>query len=529
MTPPEDPNRVLIFDTTLRDGEQSPGISLNTHEKLEIAQQLARLGVDVIEAGFPITSPGDFEAVQAISREVEGPVIAGLARTHVADIDAAWNAVRDAARPRIHTFISTSDIHIRYQLQTTREDVLGQARAAVAHAKEYVDDVEFSPMDATRAEIEFTAEVCQVAIDEGATTINIPDTVGYTMPHEYTAYLEQLYSYVPDLRNVVLSVHCHDDLGLAVANSFAGLMAGARQVECAVNGIGERAGNASLEEIVMLLHTRAADVGLHTGAVTREIARTSRLVSRLTGYPVQPNKAVVGRNAFAHESGIHQDGVLKERTTYEIMDATTVGLDANSIVLGKHSGRHALQQALSELGFEVSGQNLNTAFKRFKEIADKKKQVTAMDLEALLTDELRSDVPGYELEWFDVEASSRRPPHATVGVRGPDGEELTGSFTGDGPVDAIFRAINAATSRDARLREFRVDAVTGGQDALGETSVVLELGGVAGSGQGVSTDILEAAGHAYVRALTNAVRRQGIAAEAEAATAASMAEPVRAP
>jgi 2-isopropylmalate synthase len=528
MTPPENPNRVLIFDTTLRDGEQSPGISLNTSEKLEIAQQLARLGVDVIEAGFPITSPGDFEAVQAIARTVEGPVIAGLARTHVADIDAAWNAVRDAARPRIHTFISTSDIHIQHQLQTTREDVIGQARAAVSHAKQYTPDVEFSPMDATRADVEFTAEVCQVAIDEGATTINIPDTVGYAMPHEYGVFLERLYALIPDLRGVVLSVHCHDDLGLAVANSFAGLMAGARQVECAVNGIGERAGNASLEEIVMLLHTRFGDVGLHTNAVTREIARTSRLVSRLTGYMVQPNKAIVGRNAFAHESGIHQDGVLKERTTYEIMDATTVGLDANSIVLGKHSGRHALAQALSELGFEVSGQHLNTAFKRFKEIADKKKQVTAMDLEALLTDELRSETAGYELEWFDVEASSRRPPHATVGVRGPEGEELTGSFTGDGPVDAIFRAINAATSRDARLREFRVDAVTGGQDALGETSVVLELGGVSGSGQGVSTDILEAAGHAYARALSNAVRRQSVAAEAEAATA-GVTEPVSAP
>jgi 2-isopropylmalate synthase len=528
MTKPEDPDRVLIFDTTLRDGEQSPGISLNTQEKLEIAQQLARLGVDVIEAGFPITSPGDFEAVQAISRSVEGPVIAGLARTHVADIDAAWNAVRDAARPRIHTFISTSDIHIQYQLQTTRDDVKGQARAAVAHAKQYVDDVEFSPMDATRAEVEFTAEVCQIAIDEGATTINIPDTVGYTMPHEYTAVLERLYELVPELRNVVLSVHCHDDLGLAVANSFAGVLAGARQVECAINGIGERAGNAALEELVMLLHTRQPDVGLSTGINTREIARTSRLVSRLTGYALQPNKAVVGRNAFAHESGIHQDGVLKERTTYEIMDATTVGLEANSIVLGKHSGRHALQQALSELGFDVKGQVLNTAFKRFKEIADKKKQVTAMDLEALLTDELREEIAGYQLEWFDVEASSRRPPHATVGVKTPAGDEVTGSFTGDGPVDAIFRAINTATGRDAKLREFRVDAVTGGQDALGETSVVLELAGVAGSGQGVSTDILEAAGRAYVRALSNAVRRQAIAAEAEAATAAAASEPIAA-
>jgi 2-isopropylmalate synthase len=520
MNQPQDPNRVLIFDTTLRDGEQSPGISLNTHEKLEIAQQLARLGVDVIEAGFPITSPGDFEAVQEISHKVEGPVVAGLARTHVADIDAAWNAVKDAPRPRIHTFISTSDIHIRHQLQTTREDVVGQARAAVAHAKQYVEDVEFSPMDATRADVEFTAAVCQVAIEEGATTINIPDTVGYTMPQEFTAYLERLYALAPGLGDVVLSVHCHDDLGLAVANSFAGVLAGARQVECAINGIGERAGNASLEEIVMLLHTRQPDVGLHTGVATRELARASRLVSRLTGYPVQPNKAVVGRNAFAHESGIHQDGVLKERTTYEIMDATTVGLDANSIVLGKHSGRHALQQALSELGFELSGQNLNTAFKRFKEIADKKKQVTAMDLEALVTDELREEAAAYQLEWFDVEASSRRPPHATVGVRTPQGEDVVGSFTGDGPVDAIFRAINAATACEARLREFRVDAVTGGQDALGETSVVLEVEGVVGAGQGVSTDILEAAGRAYVRALSNALRRRDVVAEAEAAAKA---------
>src|SRR5437588_7325198 len=322
--PQPDSDRVLIFDTTLRDGEQSPGISLNTAEKLEIAQQLARLGVDVIEAGFPITSPGDFEAVQAIAREVTEPappIVTGLARTQVADIDAAHEAVKDAERPRIHTFISTSDIHIEHQLQSTRDDVKGQARAAVAHAKGYVDDVEFSPMDATRADVEYTAEVCAIALEEGATTINIPDTVGYTMPHEYTAYLERPYELVPALRDVVVSVHCHDDLGLAVANSFAGVLAGARQVECAINGIGERAGNASLEEIAMLLHTRQADVGLQTGIVTTEIARTSRLVSRLTGYSVQPNKAIIGRNAFAHEAGIHQDGVLKERTTYEIMGA----------------------------------------------------------------------------------------------------------------------------------------------------------------------------------------------------------------
>jgi 2-isopropylmalate synthase len=506
----QDPDRVRIFDTTLRDGEQSPGISLNTAEKLEIAQQLARLGVDVIEAGFPITSPGDFEAVQAIAREVVDPappIVAGLARTHVADIDAAWEAVRDAERPRIHVFISTSDIHIEHQLQTTREDVKGQARAAVAHAKQYLDDVEFSPMDATRAELEFTAEVVQIAIGEGATTINIPDTVGYTMPNEFDAYLRRLYELVPELSGVVLSVHCHDDLGLAVANSFAGVLAGARQVECAINGIGERAGNASLEEIVMLLRTRHADIGLDTGVNSREIARTSRLVSRLTGYPVQPNKAIVGRNAFAHESGIHQDGVLKERSTYEIMDATTVGLAANSIVLGKHSGRHALRQALEEMGFTIEGQVLNTAFKRFKEIADKKKVVTAMDLEALVTDELRSEESDYTLDWFEVEASSRRPPSARVGVQLPDGSVAQGSFTGDGPIDAILAAINSATGLMPELRDFKIGAVTEGQDALGEVSIVVAVEGSSGSGQAVSTDIVEAAARAYVRAISVAVQR----------------------
>src|SRR5436305_8746595 len=507
-------DRVRIFDTTLRDGEQAPRVSLNAQEKLESAHQLARLGVDVIEAGFPVTSPGDFGGGREISRHIEGPVICALARTVDSDIDRAWEALRDATRPRIHMVIATSDLHIEHKLQTRRQDVLGQARAAVAHAKQYVDDVEFSAEDGFRSDREFMAEVISFAIEEGATTINVADTVGYATPEEYAGMFTELYERVPALGDVVVSVHCHDDLGVAVANSLAGLCAGCRQVECAINGIGERAGNASLEEIVMLLHTRAPYLGLSTGIDTTEIARTSRLVSRLTGYPVQPNKAIVGRNAFAHEAGIHQDGVLKERTTYEIMDATTVGLDANSIVLGKHSGRHALQQALSELGFEITGQGLNTAFKRFKEIADKKKNVTAMDLEALVTDELREEIAGYQLEWFEVEASSRRPPHATVGVRTPEGEEVSGSFTGDGPVDAIFRAISAAAGVDPRLREFRVDAVTGGQDALGETSVVLEIGGVTGSGQGVSTDILEAAGKAYVRALSTALRRADLAARA---------------
>jgi 2-isopropylmalate synthase len=513
----DDANRVHIFDTTLRDGEQSPGISLNTQEKVEIAQQLARLGVDVIEAGFPITSPGDFEAVRAISRKVEGPVICGLARTHKADIDAAWDAISESERPRIHTFISTSDIHIEHQLQTTRDDVKGQARAAVALAKSYCDDVEFSPMDATRADVEFTAEVCAIAVEEGATVVNIPDTVGYTTPEEYAEYFRRLYELVPGLRGVRTSVHCHDDLGMAVANSYAGVLAGARQVECAINGIGERAGNCSLEEIVMLLRTRRDVHGLDTGLDTRELARTSRMVSRFTGYPVQPNKAVVGRNAFAHESGIHQDGVLKERTTYEIMDPTKVGLESNSIVLGKHSGRHALRDALEQLGFKVEGQALNQAFARFKEIADKKKQVTALDLEAIVSDEMRERTQGYNLAWFDVEASSRSEPHARVAVTLPSGEEAVGESGGDGPVDAIFLAIQQATGNEAELRQYTVEAVTGGEDALGEVTVMLRAAGRLASGQGVATDILEASARAYVRALSNALEGAAIR-EAEAAT-----------
>ncbi|MBA2506157.1 MAG: 2-isopropylmalate synthase [Thermoleophilaceae bacterium] len=514
MTERADDNRVRIFDTTLRDGEQSPGISLNKGEKLEIAHQLAKLGVDVIEAGFPISSPGDFESVEAIAREVHGPVICGLARTGFQDIDAAWNAVKDSERPRIHTFISTSDIHIEHQLQTTREDVKGQARAAVAHAKQYTDDVEFSPMDATRSEIEYTAEVIQIALEEGATTINVPDTVGYTTPDEYRAMWEELYRLVPELAKVVTSVHCHDDLGLAVANSMSGVTAGCRQIECAMNGLGERAGNASLEEVVMLMRTREATLGWWTEVNTREIARTSRLVTRLTGYAVQPNKAIVGRNAFAHESGIHQDGVLKERTTYEIMDATSIGLEANSIVLGKHSGRHALRKALEELGYEVDGAGLNAAFKRFKEVADKKKTVTALDLEAIVSDEMRQAPQAYALETFEVEASNSRTPFARVTVRRPDGGIASGEFTGDGPIDAFFSALNAATGHDAKLREYHVSAVTAGRDALGEVTVLLELDGKTSTGTGVATDILEASGRAYLRALANALAGSPVA-EAE--------------
>ena len=510
----DEASRVRIFDTTLRDGEQSPGISLNKQEKVEIAHQLARLGVDVIEAGFPIASPGDFESVQAISREVHGPVICGLARTGVQDIDAAWNAVKDSERPRIHTFISTSDIHIEHQLRTTREDVKGQARAAVAHARQYCDDVEFSPMDATRADLEFTAEVVAIALEEGATTINVPDTVGYSMPGEYARMFEELAHLVPDLAGVTTSVHCHNDLGLAVANSFAGLQVGCRQVECAVNGLGERAGNASLEEIVMLLRVREQDHGLWTRVTTEEIARTSRLVSRLTGYQVQPNKAVVGRNAFAHESGIHQDGVLKERTTYEIMDATTIGLQQNSIVLGKHSGRHALRKALEELGFEVDGAALNMAFKRFKDVADKKKAVTALDLEAIVSDEMRQSTSAFELVGFDIEAGSERAPFARATVGLPGGGVGEGSFTGDGPVEAFFSALNAATGHEGRLKEYHVSAVTAGRDALAEVTVLVELDGSTAQGQGVSPDTMEASGRAYLRALTNALADSPVA-EAE--------------
>ena len=518
-----DANRVHIFDTTLRDGEQSPGISLNTSEKVEIAQQLARLGVDVIEAGFPITSLGDFEAVQEIARKVEGPTICGLARAQKGDIDAAWNAIRDAEKPRIHTFISTSDIHIEHQMRNTRDDVKAGARAAVAHAKSFCEDVEFSPMDATRADVEFTAEVCAIAVEEGATVINIPDTVGYTTPAEYTKYFEDLYRFAPSLRDVELSVHCHDDLGLAVANSYAGLLAGARQVECAVNGIGERAGNCSLEEIAMLIQTRADAHGLTTGINTREIARTSRMVSRLTGYVIQPNKAIVGRNAFAHESGIHQDGVLKERSTFEIMDATEVGLDSNQIVLGKHSGRHALKDALEQLGFVVDGAALNQAFKSFKEIADKKKQVTALDLEAIVSEEMRDRSEAHELDSFEVAAGSGHPPRATVGVRLPSGEVKTGESSGDGPVDAIFGAIQEATDTEAELREYLVAAVTGGDDALGQVSVMLRADGETATGQGVSTDILEASARAYVRALSNLLDALAFR-EAEEATAEAASE-----
>ena len=385
--PVPDENRVHIFDTTLRDGEQSPGISLNTQEKVEIAQQLARLGVDVIEAGFPITSPGDFEAVEAIARNVDGPVICGLARTHKADIDAAWNAIKDSQRPRIHTFISTSDIHIEHQLQTTRDDVLGQARAAVALAKSYCDDVEFSPMDATRADVEFTAEVCAVAVAEGATVVNIPDTVGFATPADYSRLIWRVVAEVKDGREeVTVSTHCHNDLGLAVANSLAGIESGARQIEGAINGIGERAGNASTEEVVMALRIRGDAFGVEVGVTTEELFETSRLVAEKTGYPIQYNKAVVGRNAFAHESGIHQHGVLRNTATYEIMDPTSVGFNGSSIVMGKHSGRAAFKHTLAQMDVELGPEAFEKAFARMKRVADHSGAVSETQLRAIVDD-----------------------------------------------------------------------------------------------------------------------------------------------
>ncbi|MGH2966531.1 MAG: 2-isopropylmalate synthase, partial [Solirubrobacterales bacterium] len=451
-------------------------------------------------------------------------VVCGLARTHKADIDAAWGAIKEASRPRIHTFISTSDIHIEHQLSSTRDDVKGQARAAVTLARSYCEDVEFSPMDATRADLEFTAEVCAVAVAEGANVINIPDTVGYTTPEEYRRYFERLYELVPELRNVCTSVHCHDDLGLAVANSYAGVLAGARQVECAVNGIGERAGNCSLEEIVVLLRTRGDVHGLDTDVDARELARTSRMITRFTGYQVPPNKAVVGRNAFAHESGIHQDGVLKERTTFEWIPAADVGAEPEQIVLGKHSGRHALRDALEQLGFKVEGNALNQAFARFKEIADKKKQVTALDLEAIVSDQVREGTQRYELAWFEVEAGSRREPRARVAVSLPSGEETVGEGAGDGPVDAIFGAIQKAVDTECELHSYTVSAVTEGGDALGEVTVMLRAHGRLASGQGVATDILEASARAYVRALSNALEGAAVR-EAEEVAAEAASEP----
>jgi 2-isopropylmalate synthase len=508
-TPPMDQDRdpakrVRFFDTTLRDGEQSPGIRLNMREKLEIAHQLRRLGVDVVEAGFPISSPGDLEAVQAVAREVPDIVVAALARAQERDILVAWEGVRDAERPRIHTFIATSDIHLKHKLRMDRAQVLAAAVDAVRLARSLCDDVEFSCEDSTRSDVAYVAEVVAAAIAEGAATINLPDTVGYTMPTEYQRFLIELYELCPALADVTVSVHCHNDLGLAVANSLAGVQVGARQVECCVNGIGERAGNASLEEMAMILRTRAEDLdGLWSGIVTTDITRASRLVSRLTGYPVQPNKAVVGRNAFAHEAGIHQHGVLANPLTYEIMDARSVGLAQSAIVMGKHSGRHALRRALEELGYELDREMLDQAFVRMKDVADKKGRVTALDLEALMSDEMRSEGErgAYRLEEFAFSGGSGEQPTARVVLIDPDGERCGATGNGDGPVDALMKAIDAAAGCTGVLLEYAVSAVTAGKDALGEARVVCEIAGRTYAGQAVSTDVLEASAQAYVRAV----------------------------
>ncbi len=498
-------DHLVIFDTTLRDGEQSPGISLDVVEKLEIAEQLGRLGVDYIEAGFPVASPGDFDAVQAISRAVHGPVVAGLSRTHRADVDRCWDALRDADRGRIHVFISTSPSHMEHMLNMTEEQVLEETRAGVGRAREHTDDVEFSPQDATRTPLEFMMDVLRAAVEAGATTLNIPDTVGYGIPWDFGALVQYISKEVPG--DYVLSTHCHNDLGLAVANSLAGVQAGARQVEVCVNGLGERAGNAALEEVVMALAIRPDQFpGVTTQVKTEELARTSRLVARLSGYPVQYNKAVVGRNAFAHESGIHQHGVLAERTTYEIIDAASVGQTGRQIVLGKHSGRHAFADTLSKMGINIQGDALNSCFARFKELADRKVEITEADLEAIVAEEIGTTLESaYVLESLEVTGGTVGVPRATV-VLSRDGTKFEAGAEGDGMIDAACQAIRQATGVEGRLTGFNVSSVTGGVDALGDVVVQLEAGGIRVSGRGVSTDVVEASARAYLNGVNRVVR-----------------------
>ena len=496
---------VKLFDTTLRDGEQSPGISLNVQEKLEIADQIAALGADIIEAGFPAASKGDFEAVKAISKKIKNSAVCGLARTNQADIDVCWNAVKYAEQPRIHVFIATSEIHMKHKLRMSQDQVLEAAEFAVKHAKRFTSDVEFSPEDASRSDFDFMCEVLQAAADAGAATLNIPDTVGYDLPETYADKIRRVRERVSG--DYVLSTHCHDDLGLAVANSLAGVAAGARQVECAINGIGERAGNAALEEVAMAIKTRPdffADLDVSINP--KELQKTSRLVSRLTGYPVQCNKAVVGRNAFAHESGIHQHGVLRERTTYEIMDPVAVGKASNDIVLGKHSGRHAFSDRLSQLGYDISGDRLNQAFDRFKELADRKPQISDSDIEAIIADHLGQTAEDvFVLELLECFGGSKEAgtPKAVVTIS-KNGEETTVRCEGDGMIDAACSAVKAATGMQGRLQDYSVMSVTGGVDALADVSLrfVSETGESA-LGKGLATDVVEAS----VRAFLNAVNR----------------------
>ena len=509
-------DRIIFFDTTLRDGEQSPGATLNVEQKLLIAQQLARLGVDIIEAGFPFASKGDFHAVQEIAKLVgteNGPTICGLARATRSDIDAAAEAVKPAAKGRIHTFLATSDIHLEYKLRKTRAEVLAIVPEMVAYAKSKVADVEFSPEDAGRSDPEFLYQVLEAAIAAGASTVNIPDTVGYLTPSEFGALIKGIKDNVPNINQAIISVHGHNDLGLAVANFLEAAKNGARQMECTINGIGERAGNAALEELVMALHVRRSYFNTFLGRPaestaplcnidTKQIYKTSRLVSNLTGMLVQPNKAIAGANAFAHESGIHQDGVLKNRLTYEIMDAQSIGLTDNLIVLGKLSGRNALSSRLKELGFELSEQELNAAFVRFKELADKKREISDRDLEAIVNDEIRHAPEAFKLDQVQVSCGDRAIPTATVTVVMPDGQEITDVSVGTGPVDAVYKAINRIVNVPNQLIEYSVQSVTAGIDALGEVTIRLKHPDVGTlSGHSANTDVIVASARAYISAL----------------------------
>lgn len=493
-------NRIYLFDTTLRDGEQSPGVSLNVDEKLEIANQLARLGVDVIEAGFPIASPGDFNAVKKIADNIKGPTIAALCRANKNDIDRGYEALKGAESARIHVFLASSDIHLKYKLQKTREEMLEQAVESVKYAKKYCSNVEFSAEDAFRSDIDFLALVVEKVIEAGATVVNLPDTVGYAVPEEFGNFIKTIINKVPNIDKAIISVHCHDDLGMAVANSLAGIANGARQVECAVNGIGERAGNASLEEIIMALYTRKQFFNKETNINYNELYRTSRLVSSLTGMTIAPNKAIVGKNAFAHESGIHQDGVLKERSTYEIMRPELIGINTNNIVLGKHSGRHAFRERLKDLGFVLSDFELDKAFEKFKDIADKKKEITDSDLEAIVADKAWAIPERFSLDYLHISSGTNIIPTATVRLAIED-KTFESASTGDGPVEAACHAVDKITDIYGKMHEYKLNAVTSGKDALGEVISTIEIDGKIYTGRGLSTDIIEASVKSYINAI----------------------------
>lgn len=509
MAPPSDPNRVLIFDTTLRDGEQSPGCSMNLSEKMEMAKALAELGVDIIEAGFPIASPGDFESVRAIAREVHGPIICALARCNPADIDRAAEALRECPRPRIHVFLATSAIHREFKLRMTPQEVIQRTVDGVRRARDYCEDVEFSPEDAARTELDFLAEVVERAIEAGATTLNIPDTVGYAVPEHYAAIIRHLRQTVRGIDRCVLSVHCHNDLGLAVANSLAALREGARQVECTINGIGERAGNAALEEIVMALRTRKDFYGLTTGVNTRLLYPTSRKLSHITGMHVQRNKAIVGQNAFAHEAGIHQDGMLKERSTYEIMRPEDVGIPRTELVLGKHSGRHALKQRVADLGYHLTDEQLNRVFEEFKRLADLKKEIYDSDIEALAENQLQTGTAAtWTLVGFTSTAGTGSQTSAAVALRHKDGTIHRDAAVGNGPIDALFKAINRITQTPVKVVDYRVRAVSQDIDAQGEAYVEIEYDGKRSRARAVSVDVIEASALAYLEVVNRVLARE---------------------